>query len=187
MNRIQIKALTMQTYSSSLSKAILLSLFFAAAGPMAFGQNATRKEKQAEKAERMKKAVESRDYVFTAQMVLPMSGGTRQLTSYYDVRVSKDTINCYLPYFGRAYSASLDPNDAGIKFVSKDFTYTVTSRQKGGWDISIKPKDAREVEQLTFYISPEGYASLQVMPANKQAISFNGYITGRKKEQTIGQ
>jgi hypothetical protein len=139
----------------------------------------TRKEKQASKITQVKAWIETCNYDFVAQMALPMSGNARQLTSEYDVQVSKDTITSYLPYFGRAYSASLDPNDAGIKFISKDFIYKTTSRKKGGWDIQIKPKDVKEVEQMSFSISEEGYASLQVIQTNRQSISFNGYIRGK--------
>lgn len=135
-----------------------------------------RKEKQILKANQVSAWIESRNYDFVAQMAMPMSGNTRQLTSEYDVLISKDTINSYLPYFGRAYSASLNPDDAGIKFISKEFIYKSTNRNKGGWDIEIKPKDAKEVQQLSLSISEDGYATLQVIQTNRQPISFNGYI-----------
>jgi hypothetical protein len=136
----------------------------------------TRKEKQLLKINQVSAWVESCNYDFVAQMALTMGGNTRQLTSEYDVQVSKDTINSYLPYFGRSYSAFLNPDDAGIKFISKDFNYKTTIRKKGGWLIQIKPKDVNEVQQLSFSISEDGYATLQVTQTNRQPISFNGYI-----------
>jgi hypothetical protein len=148
-----------------------------------FAQN-TRKEKRAIKESQIKEWMDSGKFVFVAQMALPMKGNNRDLTSEYDVQVAKDTIISYLPYFGRAYSASLNPDDAGIKFISKDFTYNITSRQKGGWNISVNPKDVKIVQQLVFFVSPDGYASLQVTLTDRQPISFNGYVREKKEKPT---
>ena len=111
---------------------------------------------------------------------MPMSGRTRQLTSDYDVKITKTQVVSYLPYYGRAYTAPTDPSQGGIQFTSKDFDYTVTPRKKGGWDIQIKPKDYRDVQQFNFNVTESGYASLQVTSTNRQSISFNGYITANK-------
>ncbi|MHA4806557.1 DUF4251 domain-containing protein [Flavitalea flava] len=143
----------------------------------------TKQDKQAAKETAIKNLVDSQSYVFKAQSAMPMSGRTRQLTSDYDLKVTKSSIICYLPYFGRAYSAPIDPTQGGIQFTSKDFDYTVTARKKGGWDVQIKPKDKRDVQQLSLSISQDGYASLQVTSTNRQMISFNGYITAIKQKK----
>jgi hypothetical protein len=135
------------------------------------------------KTSAVKNMVDSKNYVFVAQTVLPVSGRTRQLTSYYDLTVSKDTIVSSLPYFGRAYTAPINPSEGGINFKSTNFEYTVKDRKKGGWDILIKPKDANDVQQLLITVFENGIASLQVISSNRQAISFNGYITERKQNK----
>ena len=114
---------------------------------------------------------------------MPMSGPTRQLNYDYDLKVSKDTINAYLPYFGRAYTAPMDPTQGGIQFISKDFEYTVTPGKKQGWDIVIKPKDVQDVQLMNLSVSSEGYATLQVTSTSKQPISFNGVIMERKSKK----
>jgi hypothetical protein len=124
--------------------------------------------------------IESKNFVFIAQSAHPLSGQFRQLTSEYDLRVLGDSIVAYLPYFGRAYSAPLDPTQGGIQFTSTDFEYSQQSRKKGGWNISIKPKDARDVRQMTLSIRENGNASLQVNSNNRQSISFNGHIEPRR-------
>lgn len=129
--------------------------------------------------------VESKNFVFIAETVLPLSGQFRQLTSEYDLRVLGDSVVAYLPYFGRAYSAPLDPTQGGIQFTSTDFEYSQQSRKKGGWNISIKPKDARDVRQMTLSIRENGNASLQVNSNNRQSISYNGHIEPRKNYQPI--
>jgi hypothetical protein len=120
--------------------------------------------------------IESKNYVFIAESAHPLSGGFRQLTTEYDLRVLGDSIVAYLPYFGRAYAAPIDPTKGGIQFTSTDFEYSQQVRKKGGWNISIKPKDAQDVRQMTLFIRENGNASLQVTSNNRQAISFNGRI-----------
>ena len=53
--------------------------------------------------------VDSQNYLFTAQRADPTSARTRILTGDYTLQVTKDAIYCYLPYFGRAYVAPVDP------------------------------------------------------------------------------
>ncbi|GAC1438813.1 MAG: DUF4251 domain-containing protein [Sediminibacterium sp.] len=140
----------------------------------------TRQERQQAKAASVKKAIQDRRFTFTAQSALPMSGPLRQLTPDYDLRVSGDSVVAYLPYFGRAYAAPVNGSDGGIKFISTQFSYTSTGRKKGGWDIMIRPKDAPDVQQLFLTVLGDGTASLQVTSTNRQPISFNGYVTGKK-------
>lgn len=148
----------------------------------------TRKERKAAHVEEIKKIVETQNYVFDANYVNPMRGVGRALTSNYDLVVSKDTIIAFLPYFGRAYTAPYNPTEGGIKFTNTHFTYTSIAGKKGGWSVTIKPtgkdkniSDWRDVQTMRLDISPDGYASLQVISSNRDPISFNGTIEKRKK------
>ena len=166
-----------------ITKLFLVLAVVAGSNTVAHAQDGA-KSKKTDKATLVKNMVEAQDYVFVAQSALPMSGRVRQLTSEYDLQIGKDTIVAYLPYFGRAYVAPIGSNDGGINFLSKDFDYQKADRKKGGWDISIKPRDAKDVQQLTLNISSDGYASLQVTSNNRQAISFNGYIAEKKVKKS---
>lgn len=128
--------------------------------------------------------VSGRNFVFQAQTVFPMRGRSRQINGDgYDVVVTKDTVNSYLPYFGRAYTAPLDPSKGGIQFVSTDFAYTEEPGKQGGWNITIKPNDVQDVQQFYFTISKDGYASLQITSTNRQPISFNGIIREKRNRR----
>jgi hypothetical protein len=123
--------------------------------------------------------VDSKNFVFKVQSVHPMTGMSNQSTADYDVRVLGDSVSTYLPYFGRAYSATYGES-GGFNFTSTKFEYKLKERKKGGWDIAISPKDTRDVRQMNFTVSENGYASLQVTSNNRQPISYSGYITQRK-------
>jgi hypothetical protein len=96
--------------------------------------------------------------------------------SQYDLRVTKDSVVAYLPYFGRSYTPSMDPNEAGTRFKSKDFKYSSVKKKKT-WTITIDPKDIKDKQQLILNVSENGYATLSINNQNRQPISFNGYIS----------
>lgn len=133
-----------------------------------------------DKKAKIKALVEAQHYVFKAQTALPMAGTTRQLTSDFDLQVSKDTIVSDLPYFGRAYTAPLNPAEGPLHFTSTKFDYIKSMNKKGGWNITIIPKDLQDPRQLTLTIFDNGTASVMVNSYNRQAISFNGYITSKR-------
>ncbi|MGZ3844601.1 MAG: DUF4251 domain-containing protein [Flavisolibacter sp.] len=130
--------------------------------------------------EQVKSFVESKEFTFQARTVIPMTGGSRQLTSEYDVRFLGDSVISYLPYFGRAYTAGYGSDNGGIEFTSTKFDYKAKARKKGGWDITIRPKDAKGVEEMDLTISDDGSASLRVTSTNRQPISFYGVVVHRK-------
>ena len=124
--------------------------------------------------------INAKNFTFIAERVNPLRGPSRNLTSPYDVKVNKDTINCYLPYFGRAQQAPIDPSKAALIFQSMDFSYNVTEKAKDEWQVYIDPKDNSEVQQLLFEVFGNGRATLNVQNTNRDPISFYGYVTKNK-------
>jgi Domain of unknown function (DUF4251) len=133
-------------------------------------------DKKEVKKTAIKNRVDSQHFVFVAQSMSPLRGQVRNLTSVYDVSISKDTMVSYLPYFGRAYSAPLDPASPGLSFTSNKFSYSVTPHKKNGWNVAIKPKDHTDIQQFLFTIFDNGSASLNVSSISRDPVSFNGYI-----------
>jgi len=133
---------------------------------------------QDEKANIIQQAIDTKNYVFTAQTATPQRGRLRQLTSEYDLIVRPDTAVAFLPYFGRAYVAPIDPTEGGIKFTSSDFDYFVKKGKKNQWQINITPKDvsSSDVRELYLEVFDNGRASLRVNSNNRQSISFDGYV-----------
>ena len=140
----------------------------------------TEAQNKKDKKEQIKRLIEAQNYVFKAQSALPTGGATRQLTSDYDLRISKDTILSDLPYFGRAFTAPLNPSEGPLRFTSTEFQYSVANRKKGGWNVTITPKDVQDPKQLNISIFDNGTASVVVTSYNRQPISFNGYVTAKK-------
>jgi hypothetical protein len=146
----------------------------------------------------IEKVVRAQNFVFNATTAIPMADNAlnQVLNSYpnsrnnllnlggsqYDVRVTKDSVVAYLPYFGRTFTPSMDPNDAGTRFKSKDFKYDAV-KKKNSWIITIVPNDVKEHQKLVFNVSQKGYASLSVTNINRQPISFNGNISEPREKK----
>lgn len=123
----------------------------------------------------LKTLLHTKSFVFKAQSAWPLQGTVIQLTPGFDMKMLVDSINTYLPYYGRSYAAGYS-NNGGINFTSTKFEYKLKDKDKGGWELVIKPSDAKDISQLIYSISTNGYATLQVISNNRQAISFYGVI-----------
>ncbi len=130
----------------------------------------------------MQSLLNSKQFSFTAQFAQPMSGRQINLTSLYMLTLRNDTLLCDLPYYGVAYVApAYGSTEGGLHFVSYHFDYSVLPQKKGRYMVVIKPKDRSDVQQMYLNVSKKGYATLQVTPTSKQAISYYGIVAQNKK------
>lgn len=143
-----------------------------------FGMKASHAQESNEAT--LKNLLTSKNFIFKAQSAWPLQGTVVQLTPGFDMRVLSDSINTYLPYFGRSYQASYGSTNGGINFTTTKFDYKLKEKSKGGWELTIKPSDAKDINQLSYSISKNGFATLQVTSNSRQAISFYGVIEKTK-------
>lgn len=129
------------------------------------------------KALRIKEKVELFDFTFKATSANSMSFSLVNLESLYDLKVSKDTVKAYLPYFGRAYVAPMNSGEGGIKLISTNFDRSISKNKRpGSWKIIIKTLDTNPDVTLHLDVWDNGSAQLIVNDPNRQSISFLGYI-----------
>lgn len=171
----------MKTLSNFAAKTALLLVVAILMFDTASAQN-KKKERQAKRTEEIKQLLNDRRYIFEATYMNPMRGGARALTSDYDMHIKGDTIISYLPYYGQAYQAPMDPTKNALEFTSTKFVYSVNTLKKGGWEITIVPKDNRDVQKMFLTVSEDGYATLRITSTNRDPISFDGTIEAPKKK-----
>ena len=126
--------------------------------------------------EEIAQAIAADNWIFIADRALPQRGRSRNLTGQYEVRFSKDTIMAYLPYFGRAYSGPVMETRSPLDFKTTDFTINKAQNNKGRWNITIRPKDYREVQSFDFVLFDNGSAQLNVQLTSRSPIGFNGFV-----------
>lgn len=148
-----------------------------------FSQKTTSKERKEQKAAEIKQLVESGDFVFIARFANPMSGPKIDLTSVYDLKFKVDSVEAWLPYYGRAYQAPYADRDGGIKFNAKvDQIETTFSERKKSYQINFEVKDQRDTYKMNLLVGLGGYGNLNVNMNHRQSISFSGIVEGLQKE-----
>lgn len=171
-------------------KKIILSIFLAFAITGVHAQNSkkqTRKEKRAIKdaktIEQTKALLDSKDYVFSATQVLPSSMQSVNLDSSYDVKIENDEVICYLPFYGRAYSAGYGSGEGPFNFTLPIKNYTLENEKKGGYLVKFEVINKSDYLNFTFHISSTGSASLSISSTNRESISFYGDIEADEDEE----
>ncbi|SFV32769.1 protein of unknown function [Thermoflavifilum thermophilum] len=125
----------------------------------------------------LEKAVQDRKFVFYARTALPLQGRMINLTDLsYTLKVMPDSLYASLPYFGEAYVAPANPAEGGIHIRSGKYRYQL-NRKKSGWHLTLFPTGSGDVYRMDLDISTEGYASLYIIPNQREAISYSGIIS----------
>ena len=164
-----------------LKKLFVLSLLLISFAGMSAAQEReksrkeVRAERQQKRIDEVQELIEKGNFVFKATHALPMGGGSIQLDFSYDAELKNDTLASYLPFFGVAYRV-----DYGGRNSAFDFTLPVENleikKDKDGYRVSFDVQNKMDHLNYNFYISKPGYATLNIISTNRQAISYYGSI-----------
>lgn len=171
----------MKTMMNFAAKPAFLLVVILLVFNTAWAQN-KKKDREAKRTEEVKQLLNDRTYVFEATYMNPMRGGGKALTDSYDIHINRDSLISYLPYYGQATQAPMDPTKNALEFTSTKFEYSVTTLKKGGWEITIVPKDNRDLQKIFLTVSTDGYATLRVSSTYRDPISFDGTIEAPRKK-----
>jgi hypothetical protein len=141
----------------------------------------TKEEKKAEKQKQTEAMVNAKEFVFVGRTALPTGYKSVNLTTNTNyVKFHPDTIDSYMPYYGRAYSGIGYGGDTGLKFTGKADEYTVTKGKKN-YQINAQVKTDKDLFRISLTVSFEGTASLMISSNNRSSISYNGDISAPEK------
>lgn len=163
-----------------LNRVLIAIALFLGATPVLLAQQ-TKAKKKAVLADIVRKVVASDNYFFSPNYANSSGGSFEVIPASYSLKISKDSVAAYLPYYGNAQTSGNDPGDGSIHFIWTNFSYVVNTDKKGNYDIQIFPTKTnlgkmKDVKSLALNISLDGSASLTVISSNRYAISFDGSI-----------
>ncbi len=141
-----------------------------------FSQSGAEQKKQ-NQYNQLKNQIDSRKFRFHALSATSMKGMTRQLTSDYFLKLNNDSLSVELPYYGRSFTANYPPTDLSTEFKTTQFSYESDTLKKGGWDISIVPKNQSNASKISLSITTSGYSTVRVSSNSREPISYYGTIT----------
>jgi len=159
---------------SKYSRLLLTLLMFICL--QGFSQSAAEQKKQ-DQYNQLKNQIDSRKFRFHALSATSMKGRTRQLTSDYFLKLNIDSLSVDLPYYGRSFTANYPPTDLSIEFKTIQFSYKSDTLKKGGWDITIVPKNESNANKINLSITTSGYCTVRVSSNSREPISYYGTIT----------
>jgi len=188
-------------YSQKMKRTIIfgiLSLAMLTTGPFVSAQTKTeiKAQKKAEKArveaaraEAVRKAVEDRNFVIRTDRVFPTRGKSYALNSAAYLSVREDVVRSQLPYIGRLYSYPL-MRDEGLHFFDTPLQdYRVQEGRKGVQVVTFSTETREERYSIRIEIYPNGSATLNIYPKNRQNIMFSGEMDfggGKNVEVSVG-
>ena len=145
-----------------MKKGFLLMLMMGAAVACS---TLTPAEKEA-LAKRVNTALDERKYEINVQMMFPLKGPGKNLTSGWSLEVKNDSLFSYLPYMGRAY--------APIK------NYRDGLWQKNLRKIDFDATNEEDTYHYTIDVYENGNATINVVARERDPITFSGVM----KEET---
>ena len=179
----------MKNKTFSLS-SLVLALFLAAgisscSSPGEAARGARRSEKAIETARETNDLLSSRRFSFVPRRALAQVPKYEyiDLTSYYELTVTPDSIISLLPYFGKAYSNMYDRPDrlSPLDFESTDFTYGQAGMPVGKEKAVIDIRTLETSNGIQYCMKLEVYdnksATLTVSAPMSTNLVFTGEIT----------
>jgi hypothetical protein len=166
--------------------AFIMALIFTSGFAQKTARKSEREQNRIEKQKQIEALVNSKEFVFEATYALPQGGKSIYLTgSSYTVKFHPDTIESYLPFFGRAYSVDYG-GEGGIKFCGRPTEFNVVTRKaEKGYDINATIKAPKDYYKLHLSVSSVGSATLIVDSNQRSSISYQGDIA--KFEEVKGK
>ena len=101
----------------------------------------------------------------------------RNLEYGYYIRVNKDSIDAYIPFFGVAYRAEYGTNDGGLTYKGPMASYEVLQGKKDMRQVNIIVK--KNFDEILYQIDvfTNGRATIFVRSLNRESIHYNGEMT----------
>lgn len=140
-------------------------------------------EGELKKQKEIEALVDSKNFVFEAQRLMPQGGRLLNLDfNTYFLKFNETKTTCDLPFFGRGFNVPYGGGDGGIKFEGVPDNIKI-EKKKRYYNIKATVKGKNDVYNLFFSIYFDGGATLSVNSNNRASISYDGEIEAPKPEE----
>lgn len=132
----------------------------------------------------MVKLVESKNFIFIADRALPHGMQPVDLVANHNfTRITDSIANAEMPFFGRGYTAPLDPMEIGIKYNNVMYDLKIDKNEKKlSIQFRFNVKTNEDVYRVFLDIGYSGYTSMIVNSNNKSSIQYQGEVSEIVKE-----
>ena len=102
------------------------------------------------------------------------------LSGSWSLEVKGDTLDSYLPYFGRAFEPVFGETKV-LNFDAPIQSYEDSGLTKGIRTIRLRVDNSEDIIEYQLVITDDGYATIDVHPRKREDISFSGQIVEIEK------
>lgn len=126
--------------------------------------------------------VKTNDFYVEVDRIIPLGFPQKETLDGYFLSVKGDTLNCMLPYIGKANLSFADENAISIEAddykISPKASY---NEKKKGYqvDFSFTNRYCAETFDVTVELYDSGYAYIRVTSAYRDMIQYHGQVTNR--------
>jgi hypothetical protein len=135
--------------------------------------------------QKLKRGIDAKQFHFLATSATGSRGRTVQLMGGDFIFLGADSLTVALPFYGSDtqtshYGASKE--DAGINFHTHEFSYKADTTKKGGWDITIQPKNQKSASRIYLSITSTGSCRVSVNSSGRSTMTFYGNVLSNFKD-----
>ncbi len=137
----------------------------------------TTAERAAEKArqkELLEQALSERQLTITVRSMHTQRYGSHQVTPDFRLKIMRDTVDSYLPYFGQAWSAGYGSDAQGLHFTAPMLDVRQSLMKHDVQRLEFAAKSREDIYYFIVDVYPNGRASISVRARDRDNISFDG-------------
>lgn len=134
----------------------------------------TREEKKEALKTYVGEQVNGRTFKLEAGMAYPMSGRSIPLTTPYGLQMKKDSVDVYLPYYGRVYQIPYGGGE-GLRFKAPVENYS-SKLKKDRYRITFEATTSEDNFRFSVDLYDDGSANIHVTMRNRQPIHYSGQL-----------
>ncbi len=163
-----------------MKRLVILSLVMVFLAPGSMTAQTRKEEKAARKAaveQHVCDLVDSGTFSISFDRANPARGMSRILSPEYEMKFEDNRVTAYLPYFGRAHTAPMDPTKLAIELTDQEVDVKAKKDPKKGYSLTFSTKTQTN-ENITFYlkITYSGMATLSINSSTREPISYLGNL-----------
>ena len=133
----------------------------------------TNAERQAAITRQVQEGLDTRHYTIAVDWMKPLGGMARHVTSNYELKVSGDEVDSYLPYVGEAYRLPYG-GGKGLNFKGKIEDYTITYLTSNRSHIEFRVTNDEDTYYFRIDVFNNGKSIIDIIAQERDAISFDG-------------
>ena len=133
----------------------------------------TKAEREAAMAQQVQDALDARHYTIAVDWMKPLGGVPRQVNSDYELKVTGEELDCYLPYIGRAYRLPYG-GGKGLNFKAQIQNYSIQQLTSNRSQIEFTVRNDEDVYRFRIDVFDNGKSIIDIMAQDRDAISFDG-------------